>query len=56
MGAHVARVEIETIFRHLLARLGSFEVAGTVERLSSITNGSIKHLPLSYAVHDGDKP
>ncbi len=23
-----------------------FEVAGAVERLSSITNGSIKHLPL----------
>jgi cytochrome P450 len=48
MGAHVARVEIETIFRHLLTRLESFEVAGTVERLSSITNGSIKHLPLGY--------
>jgi len=48
MGAHVARVELETIFRHLLARLASFEVAGTVERLSSIVNGSIKHLPLRY--------
>jgi cholest-4-en-3-one 26-monooxygenase len=48
MGAHVARVEIETIFRHLLLRLESFEVVGTVERLSSITNGSIKHLPVSY--------
>ena len=46
MGAHVARVELETIFRHLLARLESFEVSGTVERLSSITNGSIKHLPI----------
>jgi cholest-4-en-3-one 26-monooxygenase len=48
MGAHVARVELETIFRHLLARLDSFEVSGTVERLSSIINGSIKHLPLRY--------
>ena len=48
MGAHVARVEIETIFRHLLARLDSFEVAGPVERLSSIVNGSIKHLPVNY--------
>ncbi len=54
MGAHVARVELETIFRHLLTRLSSFEVVGTVERLSSITNGSIKHLPLSSAGHDGD--
>lgn len=50
MGAHVARVELETIFRHLLARLESFEVVGTVERLSSIVNGSIKRLPLSYSI------
>jgi cholest-4-en-3-one 26-monooxygenase len=48
MGAHVARVEIETIFRHLLARMQSFDVTGTVERLSSITNGSIKHLPITF--------
>jgi cholest-4-en-3-one 26-monooxygenase len=48
MGAHVARVELETIFRHLLARLDSFEVSGAVERLTSIVNGSIKHLPLRY--------
>ena len=48
MGAQMARVELETIFRHLLVRLEWFEVAGTVERLSSIVNGSIKHLPLRY--------
>ncbi|TMA31916.1 MAG: cytochrome P450 [Deltaproteobacteria bacterium] len=48
IGAHVARVELETMFRHLLARLESFEVSGPVERLSSAVNGSIKHLPLRY--------
>jgi cholest-4-en-3-one 26-monooxygenase len=48
MGAHVARVELEAIFRHLLARLESFEVSGRVERLSSAVNGAIKHLPLRY--------
>ena len=48
MGAHLARVEIETIFRHLLARLDAFELSGSVERLSSAVNGSIKHLPLRY--------
>ena len=48
MGAHVARVELETIFRHLLARLEWFEVSGPVERLSSVVNGGIKHLPLRY--------
>jgi cholest-4-en-3-one 26-monooxygenase len=48
MGAHLARVEIETIFGLLLARLESFEVSGPVERLSSLINGSIKHLPVLY--------
>jgi len=43
MGAHLARVEMETIFRHLLIRLGAFDVTG-VERLSSNVNGGIKHL------------
>ena len=49
MGAHVARVELETIFRHLLTRLESFEVVGPVERLRSIVNGSIKRLPFRYS-------
>jgi cytochrome P450 len=48
IGAHVARVELETIFRHLLARLESFEVTGPVERLRSAVNGGIKHLPIRY--------
>jgi cytochrome P450 len=48
MGAHVARVELETIFRHLLARLEWFEVSGPVQRLSSNVNGGLKHLPLRY--------
>jgi cytochrome P450 len=48
MGAHIARAEIEMIYRRLLDRLEEFEVAGSVERLSSITNGSIKHLPVRY--------
>jgi cholest-4-en-3-one 26-monooxygenase len=46
MGAHLARLEMETVFRHLLARLESFAVTGPVERLSSAVNGGIKHLPL----------
>ncbi len=50
MGAHVARVELETIFRHLLARLTRFEVCGPVERLSSAVNGGLKHLPLRYSL------
>ena len=48
MGAHLARVELETIFRHLRERLEWFELSGPVERLESAVNGSIKHLPLRY--------
>jgi cholest-4-en-3-one 26-monooxygenase len=48
MGAHVARIEIEIVFRHLLARLEWFEPSGPVERLSSAVNGGLKHLPLRY--------
>jgi cholest-4-en-3-one 26-monooxygenase len=48
MGAHLARFELETIFRQLLARLTEFELAGPVERLSSAVNGGLKHLPLRY--------
>src|SRR5205823_14578557 len=46
MCAHLARVEIEVMFRFLLERVESFEVSGPIERLSSITNGSIKRLPI----------
>ena len=48
MGAHLARVELETVFRHMLERLEWFEQSGPVERLESAVNGSIKHLPLRY--------
>ena len=48
MGALLARVEVEVVYRLLLERLESFEVCGPVERLSSIINGSIKHLPIRY--------
>jgi cholest-4-en-3-one 26-monooxygenase len=48
LGAHLARVELETIFGHLVERLEWFELAGEVERLKSAVNGSIKQLPLRY--------
>ncbi len=46
MGANLARVELEALFRHLLIRLDSFELAASPERLNSAVNGGIKHLPL----------
>ncbi len=46
MGAHLARLEMEVVFRQLVTRLESFEIAGPAERLNSAVNGGIKHLPL----------
>ncbi len=48
MGAHLARLEIETVYRLLLERFESFEVSGPVVRLDAIINVSIKHLPIRY--------
>lgn len=48
LGAHVARLELEVIFRHLAARLGHVELAGPVERLRSSVVGGIKHMPIRY--------
>jgi cholest-4-en-3-one 26-monooxygenase len=48
MGAHLARVELEVMFRLLLERYEHFELSGPVERLRSAINGSIKHLPIAY--------
>ena len=46
MGAHLARLEMDSVFRHLMARLEWFDVTGSVERLNSAVNGGIKHLPV----------
>jgi cholest-4-en-3-one 26-monooxygenase len=46
VGAHLARVETEVVFRHLLDRMGGLELAGEIVRLESAVNGSIKRLPL----------
>ena len=48
LGAQLARAELEIIYGLMLERLQSFDVTGSVERLGSIINGSIKHLPVKY--------
>jgi cytochrome P450 len=53
VGAHLARAEIDVLFRLLLARVERFELAGPVERLRSTINGSIKHLPVKYRGAEG---
>ena len=48
LGAHVARLELQVIFRHLTARLEEVELAGPIERLRSSVIGGIKHMPIRY--------
>jgi cytochrome P450 len=50
LGAHVARLELEVIFRHLVERLEWIELAGPVERLRSSVVGGIKHMPIRFGV------
>jgi cholest-4-en-3-one 26-monooxygenase len=46
LGAHVARLELEVIFRHLARRLQDVELAGPPQRLRSAVVGGLKHVPI----------
>ncbi len=48
LGAHVARLELEVIFRHMVLRMEDLELAGPIERLRSSVVGGIKHMPIRY--------
>jgi cytochrome P450 len=48
LGAHLARLEIEVAYRHLLPRIEEVELAGPVERLHSSLVGGVKRLPIRY--------
>jgi cytochrome P450 len=48
LGAHLARLEIATAYKHLLPRIDEIELAGPVERLHSSLVGGVKHLPIRY--------
>jgi len=48
LGSHVARTELQVIFRHLAERLEAFEVTGPPARLRSSLVGGVKHLPIRY--------
>ena len=49
LGAHLARLEIRTMFEELLRRLPDIELAGPVERLRSNFLNGIKHMPVRFA-------
>jgi cytochrome P450 len=47
-GSHLARLEMDVAYRHLLPRIEEIELAGPVERLRSTLVGGVKHLPIRY--------
>lgn len=55
LGAHVARFELQVIFRHLIDRLEFVELAGPIERLQSSIVGGIKHMPIRYRMTPADR-
>ena len=48
LGAHLARLEMQVAFKHLLPRLAELELAGPPDRLRANQVGGIKHLPIRY--------
>lgn len=48
LGANLARLELQVMFRQLAERLGSVELAGPVQRMRSNFVGGIKHMPIRY--------
>jgi cholest-4-en-3-one 26-monooxygenase len=48
LGANLARLELQMIFRHLAARLERVELAAPIARMRSSFVGGIKHMPIRY--------
>ncbi len=48
LGANLARLELRELFRQLVPRLGSVELAGPVERVRSSFLGGVKRMPIRY--------
>lgn len=48
LGANLARLELQEIFRKIIARFAEVELAGPVERLRSSFVGGIKRMPICY--------
>jgi cytochrome P450 len=48
LGSHLARLEMQVAYKHLLPRIDEIELAGPVSRLSSSLVGGVKHLPIRY--------
>jgi len=50
LGANLARLELQVMFRQLAERLESVELAGPIQRMRSSFVGGIKHMPVRLKV------
>jgi cholest-4-en-3-one 26-monooxygenase len=48
LGANLARLELQSMFRQLATRLEAVELGGPVSRMRSSFVGGIKHMPIRY--------
>ena len=48
LGANLARLELQSVYRHLIRRMDDITLDGDVERLTSGFVGGIKHLPIRF--------
>ncbi len=50
LGANLARLELQVMFRQLAERLEEVELAGPLQRMRSSFVGGIKHMPVRYRI------
>ena len=50
LGAALARMEMNSLFNELIARLDSIELAGSPELAATTFVGGLKHLPIRYSM------
>jgi cytochrome P450 len=51
LGANLARLELQEIFRKIITRFAEVELAGPIERMRSSFVGGIKRMPIRYRLH-----
>jgi cholest-4-en-3-one 26-monooxygenase len=52
LGANIARMELQIMFRQLVARLDEAELTGPIQRMRSSFVGGIKHMPIRYRLRE----
>jgi cholest-4-en-3-one 26-monooxygenase len=50
LGANLARLELQAMFRQLAERIETVELAGPIQRMRSSFVGGIKHMPIRYCL------